>query len=64
MKSQRIVSSDTQREWTWPITLEQYDQNPALTDEEREVLAAFVDREQQGRPKRWSAQTKAKLGRL
>jgi len=64
MKNQRLVSSKTVREWTWPIALEQYDQNPALTHEERETLAAFVDRDQQGRPKRWSAQTKAKLGRL
>jgi hypothetical protein len=64
MKNQHIVSSKTLREWTWPIAVEQYDQNPALTDEERETLAAFVDRDQQGRPKRWSTQTKAKLGRL
>lgn len=64
MKTRHIASSTAQPEWTWPITLEQYDQNPALTDEERETLAAFVDRDQQGRPKRWSAQTKAKLNRL
>ncbi len=64
MKTRHIASSTAQLEWTWPIALEQYDQNPALTDEERETLAAFVDRDQQGRPKRWSAQTKAKLNRL
>ncbi len=64
MNAWPLASSRPQPEWTWPITLERYDQNPALTDEERETLAAFVDRDQQGRPKRWSAQTKAKLDRL
>ena len=64
MNAWPLASSPPQPEWTWPITLERYDQNPALTDEERETLAAFVDRDQQGRPKRWSAQTKAKLDRL
>ncbi len=64
MKSQHIASDHTQLEWTWPIILERYDQNPLLTEEERETLAAFVDRDQQGRPKRWSAQTRAKLARL
>src|SRR6266699_5637327 len=64
MNAWHLASSHPQLEWTWPITLERYDQNPSLTDEERETLAAFVDRDQQGRPKRWSAQTRAKLGRL
>jgi integrase len=64
MNAWPLASSPPQPAWTWPITLERYDQKPALTDEERETLAAFVDRDQQGRPKRWSAQTKAKLDRL
>ncbi len=64
MNAWHLASSCPQLEWTWPITLELYDQNPALTDEERETLAAFVDLAQQGRPKRWSAQAKTKLGRL
>jgi integrase len=64
MNAWPLASSPPQYAWTWPIALERYDQNPALTDEERETLAAFVDRDQQGRPKRWSAQTKAKLDRL
>jgi integrase len=64
MKARSLASSLPQYEWTWPIALERYDQNPALTDEERETLAAFVDRDQQGRPKRWSRETKAKLERL
>src|SRR6266699_2028169 len=64
MKTLSLVSNPPKSEWAWPIALERYDQNPALTDGERETLAAFVDLDRQGRPKRWSAQTKTKLGRL
>lgn len=63
MEQQTTLALSSSKRWQFPIDVERYDHNPALTESEKEALACFV-KHFTGRMRSWPAETKSPLYRL
>lgn len=63
MEQQLALTLSSSKRWQFPMTLEQYDRHPELTEPEKEALACFV-RRFTGHMRSWPAETRPMLYRL